>query len=163
MPRLVALVIVAAFIAGLLPERTAAQSAETREALLAAERCVLAAQLRAVYERPSAFKERNRFLVVSVAARPQSYVQCMFADNRDKLYCEASSFYYAAKKSRPRTIYPSPQAMAALQKLGFATGAAEKNFPYERTALHDAYGAREDTGLKTRAPFAGSLIVACRR
>jgi hypothetical protein len=58
-------------------------------------------------------------------------------------------------------------------------GPEEKNFIYERrlgpspdfdpiatlmlTALHDGYDVREDTVLKTVAPFAGNLIVACLR
>ena len=166
-----------AMISGLPP--VVAQPADTLNELLAAERCLLSAQLKAVYERPSAFKERGRFLVVRVEARPQSYVQCMFADNRSKLYCEASSFYYAEPEMKPRTFYMPSDAMAALQKLGFATRTSEKNFPYERalsgtpdfdaiatlmlTALHDAYGAREDTVLTTAAPFVGTIIVVCRR
>lgn len=161
------------------PGIAAAEPSDTLKALLAAERCLLAGQLQAVYEHPSAFKERDRFLVMSVKARPQNYVQCMFADNRRKLYCEASSFYYAEREGKPRTLYISSDAMAALKKLGFATGAAEKNFPYERaisgmpdfdaiailmlTALHDGYGVRQDTNLKTFAPFVGDLITACPR
>jgi hypothetical protein len=167
----------AALVAGLLPRPATAQSAETRAALLAARQCTLAAQLRAVRGRPSAFKHRDRFLVLSVKARPQSYVQCMFTD-RDRLYCEASSFYYAEAGTR-RTVYMASEAMAALEKLGFGTGPEQKNFPYERalgsppdfdaiatlmlTALHDAYGAREDTELETYAPFADNVVAACRR
>jgi hypothetical protein len=95
-----------------------------------------------------------------------------------KLYCEASSFYCAERETKPRTLYLPPEAIAALEKLGFATGSAEKNLSYERdlrgvpdfdaiavfmlTALHDAYGVQEDTELKTVAPFEGSMIVVCR-
>ncbi len=64
----------------------AAETASSRNELIETHRCLLAASLRAVYERPSAFKERDRFLVLSEKARPQAYVQCMFADNREKLY-----------------------------------------------------------------------------
>ncbi len=70
-------------------------------------------------------------------------------------------------------------SIAALERLGFATGAEEKNYSYERdlsgapgfdaiatlmlSALHDAYGVRADMSLETRAPFAGTLVVACLR
>jgi hypothetical protein len=179
MSRLLTAFVGAALVAGLLPEQTAAQPADTLKALLAARSCLLSGELQAVYERPSPFKERDRFLVLSVKASPQSYVQCMFADNRSKLYCEASSFYYAEPAGKPRMLYLPPEVMAALEKLGFATGTSQKNFPYERplngtpdfdaiatlmlTALHDAYGVREETELKTFAPFAGNPVVACRR
>ena len=147
--------------------------------LLAAKRCPLDAQLRAVHDRPSAFKERDRFLVISVKQHPQWYVQCMFAANRTKLYCEASSGYYAERAETPRTTYLSPDSTAALARLGFAIGAAEKNFSYEReltvkpdfdaiatfmlTVLHDGYGVGAETELETIAPFSGNLVVACRR
>jgi hypothetical protein len=71
-----------------------------------------------------------------------------------------------------------PAALAALTKLGFVTDDARKNFPYERAlgrspdfdaiatviliALHDAYGVRGETKLKTYAPFTGDLITVCR-
>ena len=168
-----------AVISGLLPGPAVAQPADTLNELLAAERCPLSAQLKAVYERPSAFKERDRFLVVSVKIRPQNYVQCMFAENRSKLYCEASSSYSAERETKLRMLYMPPDAMAVLQKLGFATKTSEKNFSYERalsgapdfdaiatlmlTVLHDAYGVREDTVLTTAAPFVGTIIVVCRR
>ena len=61
---------------------------------------------------PSIFKERDQFLVVGVKNRPQHYVQCMFADSRRKLYCEASSFYYAERETKPRMVYMPPDAMA---------------------------------------------------
>jgi len=48
-------------VAGLLNHSVAAQSADTLNALLAAERCLLAAELHAVYEHPSPFKERDLF------------------------------------------------------------------------------------------------------
>jgi len=116
---------------------------------------------------------------VSVKARPQNYVQCMFADNRSILYCEASSFYCAERDTKPRTLYMPPERMAALEKLGFSIRTSEKNFPYERvlsdtpdfdeiatmmlTALHNTYGVRQDTELATDAPFVGNMVVACRK
>lgn len=173
--RLVFILVLAAF--NVL--NAAAGTRDSRSELIETHCCVLAGSLQAVYERPSAFRECDRFLILSVKGWPQAYVQCMFADNRKKLYCEASSGYYAEPDSKPRMSYLPQDFIAALGRLGFATGTPEKNFRYERdlsgtpefdaiatlmlSALHDAYGAREDTLLDTYAPFAGTLVVACRR
>lgn len=156
----------------------AAETTDSRKGLVDKERCALAASLKAVYERPSAVKERGPFLVMSVKGRPQAYVQCMFADNRKKLYCEASSGDYVERESKPCMSCLSQESVAALGRLGFAIGTGGKNYPYKRdlngtpdfdaiatlmlSALHDAYGVREGTTLDTYAPFEGSIIVVCR-
>ena len=92
-----------------------AMAQDGREALLAKYRCPLADMLRQVYEAPSAYRERNRYLVLSSELPSEDYVQCMFAANRSKLYCEASSGYYAQAADKPRTRYPSSAAQEAFQ------------------------------------------------
>lgn len=174
---MVTAIFVIALMAGLLPERATAQSADTMKTLLAFRQCPLSLYLQAVYERPAAVKDGVLFLKISVEDRPRNYVQCRFSDDRKKLYCEASSYVDAGPGTLSLSL--SPEALAALAKLGFATGDAKKNFPYERTfegspdfdaiatmmltALHDAYGVREETELETFAPFTGNLDTACRR
>jgi hypothetical protein len=114
-----------------------------------------------------------------VKDRPLNYVQCRFSDDRKELYCEASSYFDAGPAAKHPSLSLPSEALAALAKLGFTTADAKKNFPYERalhgtpdfdaiailmlTALHDAYGVREDTELATVAPFAGNLVTACVR
>lgn len=166
------------FIAGTLTARAGTMDQnDSREALLAKYRCPLADMLRQVYEAPSADQERNRYLVLLGSVPGQEYVQCMFAANRTKLYCEAASGYYAQAAGKPRTHYPSDAAKAAFQRLGFATGSEQKNYPYEKDfdgvpdfnaiaalmllAMHDGFGARADTPLAARAPFAQKVTVAC--
>jgi hypothetical protein len=150
--------------------QAAAQTAQSLKDLLRARSCGISAQLRAVYERPSAVKERDRFFVISVTSDPQRYVQCMFAEDRPKLFCEASN----GGRARAR----SEETKAVLRRLGFSTETADKNFTYEKdltrepdfdaittlmlTALHDGYGVRADTELTVDAPFRGRLITVCR-
>lgn len=154
-----------------------AQISDSREALFAKYRCPLSDLLRQVFEAPSAYQQRNRYLVLSPHERPADYVQCMFGENRSKLYCEASSGYYVAPDNKPRIRFPSEEMKAVLRKLGFATGNDEKNFPYEHdfsgapdfgeiatmmlSAMHDAYGARADTIFSMRAPFAKKVMAKC--
>jgi hypothetical protein len=160
-------------LAGLAMGRAAAQSVDTLKALLAYT-CPLAPYLRAVYQRPAKVDGRARFLTVTVTERPQAFVRCMFDD--DAVYCEASAFYDGTLS---RKVPLPAQAVAALQKLGFAATTDGHNFSYRRafrgapdfdavailmlTALHDAYGVREDTELDVDAPFAGDLITVCWR
>lgn len=169
--RCTALLLCAVLIAGLAAGHVAAQSVDTLKELLLYYRCPLSPYLQAIYERPAAVADR--FLRVSVTDRPQSFVQCMFRDTA--VYCEASA--YDGTVSRKRAL--APQAVAALQSLGFAIGKGGENLSYERafrgrpdfdaiatlmlTALHDAYSVRADTELKTYTPFAGNLITVCRR
>lgn len=154
-----------------------AQTADTKQAFLARYRCPIAEMLRQVFEAPSAFKERDRYMVLSVAHVGQSYVQCMFAEGRTKLYCEASSGYYAEAADKPRRTFSSDETKAALDRLGFNTGSDQKNYPYERDftgvpdfgeiatlmllALHDGFGARAETPLRADAPFARKVRMDC--
>jgi hypothetical protein len=171
--RRTAMLLCAALFVGLAAEGTAAQPADTLKELLHYRRCPLSPYLQAVYERPAKVDGRARFLTVTVTEHPQAFVQCMFGG--DAVYCEASAYDGTVSRKLPL----AREATAALQKLGFITGAHGKNFPYRRafhgepdfdaiatlmlTALHDAYGVRADTELDTYAPFAGNLVTACRR
>ena len=164
-----------ALAAGISAVSAAAQNSETLKELLHFQQCPLAPLLRAVYTRPAKVDGRARFTTVTVMARPQSYVQCLFTD-RASVYCEASAFSDGPiERKTPLT----PDAVAALQRLGFAPQPNGYNLVYERasagepdfdaiavlmlTALHDAYGVRADTALDTYAPFAGNIVTACLR
>jgi len=163
----------AAWLAGLAVGYAAAQTDDTLETLLHFRKCPLSAQLQAVYERPAKVEGRARFLTVTVTERPAAFVQCMIADGA--VICEASAFDGSTEANK--TPLP-PRSVAALQKLGFAAAPDGRNFPYRRalrgkpdfdaiavlmlTALYDAYGVREETELKTYAPFAGNIITVCR-
>lgn len=162
----------AAALVGLAVERAAIQVDDTLEPLLHFRKCPLDSQLKALYERPA--NVDDRFLRLRVTERPAAVVQCMVADGA--VICEASAFY-GGTELRKEPL--PPQSIAALQSLGFTATADGWNFRYRRaftgepdfdaiavlmlTALHDAYGVREDTELDTYAPFAGDMVVACRR
>jgi hypothetical protein len=171
--RRIATLLCAALLASLAVGCAAAQTDDTLETLLYFRKCPLSAELQAVYERPAEVEGRGRFLTVTVTDRPAAFVQCMIAGGA--AICEASAFDGGTELSK---IPLPPQSVAALQKLGFAAAPDGKNFPYRRafrgkpdfdaiavlmlTALYDAYGVREETDLKTYAPFAGSIITVCR-
>lgn len=171
------LVIGAALVANLYATSALAQTSDSREAVFAKYRCPLTDMLRQVFEAPSAYRERDRYLVLSAPLVDQAYVQCMFAVNRTKLFCEASSGYYARAMDKPRRSFPSEDTKAAFRKLGFATGNDEKNYPYERDftgtpdfgeiatlmllAMHDGFGARAETLLTVQAPFAKKAQADC--
>jgi hypothetical protein len=177
MSRLTTALFVVLLIAVNRPDPANAQPTDSLKTLLRFHRCPLSPYLQAVYERPAAIAERDRFLKLSVRDRPRNYVRCQFADDRKKLYCEASSYIDAGPSALSLSL--PPEALASLAKLGFKTDDAKNNFPYERalegtpdfdaiatmmlTALHDAYGVREETELKTYAPFAGDIVTACLR
>lgn len=156
-------------------ERGGAQASASLQELLAFRRCPLAAELRAVYERPLSPEAGRQFVAVRVKSVPHSYVRCRTGDRNDpQLYCEASSLPFVA----PPAGDPQAAARAALAKLGFATESVDKDFPYRRplggspdfdaiatfmlTALHEAYGVGESTPLVVDAPFAGPFVSMCK-
>ncbi len=120
---------------------------------------------------------RDRFLAVSVPARSQSYVQCMFIESRSKVVCEASSGFHATKSDEPRTHWLPAEAVSALARLGFSTDDSAGNFQRISdvtsppdfnaladlilAALHNAYGARAHISLLFNAPFAPGTITTC--
>ena len=170
--------VVVIYAACLISTPTSAQTSDSSTELVEEYRCVLSAKLRQVYETPSAYHERDRYLVLSFPRKSNSYVQCAFVENRSKLYCEASSGYYAQSENKPRLYYSCDEKKKALEALGFKTGNDEKNFSYERElknvpdfdeiarlmlrAMHDGFGTRAGAALTMKAPFAKSMVVACK-
>jgi hypothetical protein len=116
-------------------------------------------RLKRICELGDAGEAQDRFLIVSLAERPQDYVQCVF-DTWTRILCEAASgFFY----TEPRSYWLPEESVAALARLGFSTDDSASNFrmwldlpvPPDLNAiadlllraLHDAYGARERTLL----------------
>lgn len=62
-----------------------AQISDSREALFAKHSCPLSDLLRQVFEAPSAYQQRDRYLVLSPHERPADYVQCMFGESQQAL------------------------------------------------------------------------------
>lgn len=155
--------------------RGAAQTADTLKALLASA-CPLAGYLQPVHEHPGDADGRDRFVTLSVTARPQSFVQCVVAGGY--LICEASPFLAGTHGTASPPLPLRPDAIASLERLGFDARTKDRNFTYRRavrgkpdfdaiavlmlTARHDAYGSRADTALDTYGPLKGNLVVACR-
>lgn len=113
---------------------------------------------------------RERFLIVALAHQPDRFAQCLFDAASSKLLCEASSGYFTQRGGRPRSFTPSPEAVAAIGRLGFSTDDSKGNFQREieaRTAadleaaadlllatLYDAFGAGPHSLLEILAPLA---------
>jgi hypothetical protein len=143
----------------------AAQPADTLKELLTYNTCPIAAQMKAVYERPA--NPRDRSIILRVKSTPRSYVRCDFLDDGARLSCQLSP---------PQNS--NTAVVAALAGLGFAAEGPLHDLKHERalagppdfdsisrlmlTALHDAHGVREETPLAIVAPYAGTLIYACR-
>jgi len=154
----------------------AAQTGSLR-ALLIEYRCPVVDRLDRIYEHASLHDYLDRFLAVTLPEHPHGYVQCMFADGRTKILCEASSGFYYNKAGEPRTFYLAPAAIAALGRLGFSTDDSAGNFRYQASigqqpdlnaiadlilaALHDGYGARAQSRLSLNAPFAPRATTKC--
>ncbi|MCC0055806.1 MAG: hypothetical protein H6883_06690 [Rhodobiaceae bacterium] len=147
-------------------------SAGTLEDLISEYRCPLIEKLEKTHMAYRAVAGRDRFLSVSVPEHPHGYVQCLFHDGNRQLHCEAASGYFSAQQYR----LPADR-VAALGRLGFATGVSDANYgidfdmplnpDFDRlarlllTALHDGYGARAATRLRINAPFVPSAAPAC--
>ena len=159
----------------------AAQTPETLKNLITWRICQLSSELMMVYQRPgysSSAPESERFFVVSVEKNPRAYVRCRFAEDHGRFFCEASQAYYEEGTARQPNVYLTRPRIEALERLGFVAHGATDNLTYERelspkpdfdaittfilTALHDGLGVREETDLDVSAPFAGSLVTACR-
>jgi hypothetical protein len=154
-----------------------AQTGGSVRGLLVEYRCPVVDRLDRIYEHASPHDYRDRFLAVTLSGHPHGYVQCMFAANRTRLLCEASSGYYYIRSDQPRTFYLAPAAIAALGRLGFSTDDSAGNFRYQvgigsppdlnavadliLIALHDGYGARADSRLSFNAPFAPRATSKC--
>jgi len=161
----------------LLMLSAAAQTSDSLRALLVEYRCPIVDRLDRIYEHASPNDYRDRFLAVTLSGHPHGYVQCLFAENRTWLLCEASSGYYYNRPGVPRTFYLAPDAIASLDRLGFSTDDTAGNFRYQArlgplpdlnaiadlilTALHDGYGVRAQSRLTFNAPFAPRATSKC--
>lgn len=155
-----------------------AQARDTRAALIAWWQCPVAAAFKAVYALSREDAESGRFLTISVRNNPRAYVRCRFADDNSKFQCEASQAYYEEGNAHPLYVFMPRERIAAMERLGFDAGAVA-DLTYSRTigtrpdfdaltsfvltALHDGFGAREETALDVDAPLQGGLITACLR
>lgn len=164
-------------VATMSAEEASGQNNTSLRHFLAAYRCSVVDRLERIYQAGDPSVHRNRYIVVSVSGHSQSYVQCMFFDDRRKMLCEASSGYYSNKEGEPRTFWLSRDARAALRALGFSTDDVAGNHALEfdvktppdfnaiadliLKALHDAYDARAESRLRFNAPFAQRESSGC--
>jgi hypothetical protein len=148
-----------------------------RESFIERHLCDLAGRLARIEEGYRA-GEANPFLILSIAGRGQSYVQCIFVDPEGALFCEASSGSLGPPEGAEGHMRLAPGAVAVLAVLGFETDETDGNFwrVFERgegghrhtaevmlDALHRGYGARTDLEIEVKAPLAtGPPADACR-
>ncbi len=102
--------------------------------------------------------------------RPRPACSPPLVENDSKILCEAESGFYRQKAGEPRQFRVTPQALAALARLGFSTDDSKGN--YRRiidltgagdftvvadlllSALYQGYGARLNSRLEWEAPLA---------
>lgn len=137
---------------------------------IAQYKCAIVERLELLHIHP---RDRDRFLIVEMVGRNQSFVQCLFSDQnprQNSMLCEAASGAYEARRTRVPFVKMSAEALSALAALGFATDDTDGNYPREvtytetqefgttaellLTALFQAYGARLGIPLTLRAPLA---------
>lgn len=116
---------------------------------------------------------RNRFLIVEMVGREQSFVQCLLSDSKppkNAMLCEAASGFYEARRNKVPFVKMPEASLAALAALGFATDDAEGNHRREIAykgpeefgmvaelllrALFHAYGARLGMPITLNSPLA---------
>lgn len=140
-----------------------AESDDARDAFIETYRCAVVQILAAIDAR---YPERNRFLILAVANRTPSYVQCLFTPQRREVFCEADSGFY---ENAPRTIFLPAEDKAKLARLGFSLDDSKGNFQQMIDvrafgalgdvadvmlgALYDVYGARLSTPIEASSPF----------
>ena len=143
-----------------------AESDDAREAFIETYRCAVIQILTSIQGRDPA---TSRFLILAVANRTPSYVQCLFTPDRRQIYCEADSGFYQNKADEPRTVFLSAEDKGKLARLGFSLDDSEGNFPQKMDvravgafgrvadvilgALYDVYGARPNTPIEAVSPF----------
>lgn len=141
----------------------------------AAYACDVVERLKLIHATGDPTDPLNRYLVIS--ASPRDYVQCILYNGNSRARCEASSGFWTTKRGYERTVYRTPRTIAALARLGFDTDDSAGNFRIDRSigapadfvslanlmlrALHDGYGARRDTRLTFKAPFAPYRPAVC--
>jgi hypothetical protein len=143
-----------------------AGSDDARDAFIEAYRCTVIQILTSIQGHEPA---HNRFLILSVANRTPSYVQCLVTSDRRQIYCEADSGFYQNKPDERRTVSLSTEDKDKLARLGFSLDDSKGNFPQMIDvravgafgevadvmlgALYDVYGARLNTPIEAASPF----------
>ncbi len=143
--------------------------ADERAAFVDLHRCEIAERLTRIGATATP-DGKNRFIVVALEERGQSYVQCLFDKEGTSLLCEASSGFYGPAEGEDGHLVLTASEIAALGALGFDTGASDGNFQRMLTlsggvdfdavailvlkALYDGYGARARSRLEIHAPLA---------
>jgi hypothetical protein len=168
--RLLGIVEIAMAVFMLAPASPAvAASAADLSAFLAAYRCDVVERLLMIHANQTS--KDDRFLIIGLQGAPEeTYVQCLFNDDDSKIFCEAASGFYLQKAGEPRRSRVTPQALAALARLGFSTDDSKGNYrrmmdltgPSDFTviadlmlsALYQGYGAGLDSRLIWEAPLA---------
>lgn len=144
-------------------------SADEQEAFVNLHRCEIAERLARI-EATRTQGGKDRFIIVALEERGQSYVQCLFDENSTSLLCEASSGFYGPAEGEAGHLALSPSEIAGLGSLGFDTGVSDGNFQRLLVlsdgtdfdviaslllkALYDGYGARARSRLEIYAPLA---------
>jgi hypothetical protein len=90
--------------------------ARTLHELLVQYRCPVVDRLEQIFKAAPSSHPQNLFLIVSFAARPDDYVQCVF-DPLTYMFCEVASGFYDNVASEPRTRLcpraPAPRSPAS--------------------------------------------------
>jgi hypothetical protein len=146
-----------------------AQDATSLERFLIKYRCPVVDRLERIYARGDPIAHRDEYLILYVPRHQEHYVQCLFYAP-GKIYCEAASGFFFDSPGHPRTMRLPPDAIAALGRLGFSTDDSKGNFKIYLDiasspefnaiadlmlkALYDGFGARAETKLGFKAPYA---------
>ncbi|MEZ5826910.1 MAG: hypothetical protein R3D30_07310 [Hyphomicrobiales bacterium] len=142
--------------------------AMTLHTFLLTYRCAVVERLQMIHDNRD--RKRDRFIVLAMRLRPQSYVQCIFLDGDRRVLCEASSGFYATPAVQDRSYRLPEYRVAALARLGFSTDDSEGNFQKLITfdgepdlaviadlilsTLYEVYDARIGSNLEWVSPLA---------
>jgi hypothetical protein len=151
------------------------QELSTYQELLARYRCPVVDRLEQIYGATDTADPQNWFLIISFAAHPHDYVQCVF-DTRTRMLCEAASGFYEVA-TKPRTRWLPGDSIAALGRLGFSTDGSGGNFKvwfdvaeppnlgaiaeFMLKSLHNGFAARANDTLQFDAPLAPRATRKC--
>ncbi|GJE61939.1 TY-Chap domain-containing protein [Methylobacterium trifolii] len=143
---------------------------DARDRFVATHHCEILSRLWRIYDRGPHDTSKDRFLAVTLAGRPQSYVQCIFTDDDARMLCEAASGAYRGRDDPDRGVALPAESIAALRRLGFEQPDRKGNFEMTvdlgspprlddvarlmLVALHDAYGGDAASVLELTAPMA---------
>ena len=146
----------------------AADEAMSLNTFLLNYRCAVVERLAIIHENRE--QGTNRYFVLSLKHRMQSYVQCIFLDGDQRMLCEAASGYYATPAVQDRAYRLPPHRVATLARLGFDTDDSQGNFQKMiefdgapdlaavadliLSTLYEVYDARVGSNLKWHSPLA---------